>query len=265
MKLLLAATLFSSMTMAHENSCSMQLNDDLHMNAAEVQLQRGDTTLWRINTQGQLWVQGQAVAVDTTTQQHLQQYQAGLRSTAKDTLVLVGDAMDLAGTAIGRVFEQFGVDDADQNSRLNKALANMKQNIQQVVYQQGDEIHLHGSKMDSIDQGFDTELSAAIEESMADITGNVLMMVGKAMVSGEGTFEERMKTFEHNMDQFGEQLEVEMEAKAEVLETRGQQLCGQLQQLDVLESQIQAQVPAMASFDLISIDKNSDSNFTLEF
>jgi len=265
MKLLIAATLFSSMTMASEHNCSLQLKDDLVINQSQVELKRGDESLWRINNQGALWVKGQAVDTDRATSADLQQYQAGLRDGAKDTVALVADALEIANTAVTRVMEQFGVDASEQSSKINAALDKMRNNIDQVVYRDGDDITIHGSKMDRIGNGFDEEMSKAVEESMAEITGNVLMMVGKAMAGGEGTFEQRMQAFETKMDKFGEDLDAEMNAKGDALEARGQQICSKLQTLDSLEQQIQTQVPQMAKFDVISVNGDEDNVASLQF
>ncbi len=100
---------------------------------------------------------------------------------------------------------------------------------------------------------------------MSEVAGNVLIMVGKAMAGGEGTFEQRMQAFETKMDKFGEDLDAEMNAKGDALEARGQQVCSQLQTLDSLEQQIQAQVPQMANFDVISVDGDEDSVASLQF
>jgi hypothetical protein len=44
-----------------------------------------------------------------------------------------------------------------------------------------------------------------------------------------------------------------MNVRGDQLEARGQQICSSLQQLDGLEAQIQAKVPAMQQFDLIQV------------
>ena len=69
MKLLIAATLFSSMTMADDpqQNCSLQLQDDLLVQRGDVQLLRNDRQLWRISSQGELWVNDQVVNTDAQT------------------------------------------------------------------------------------------------------------------------------------------------------------------------------------------------------
>jgi hypothetical protein len=64
-----------------------------------------------------------------------------------------------------------------------------------------------------------------------------------------------MTAFGAKMDKFGDDLEVEMQQKSDGLEARGEQICTQLRELDVIEEQIQAQVPAMKVYDLIDTSK----------
>jgi hypothetical protein len=255
MKLLIAATLFSSIAMAHESNqnCSLELHDDLLVQRGDVQLLRNDTPLWRISDQGQLWVNNQVVDTDAQTAFMLKQYQSGLRDNAEQTVTLVADAVSLASEALNRVMVQFDVDNGEAQASIDRALNKMRTNLDQIMLRSDNSIRINGSKLAGIDNGFDEEMSKAIEESVAEISGNVLMLVGKAMSSGEGNFEQRMEAFGKKMDQFGEELEADMQVRGEQLEARGQQICSSLQQLDGLETQIQAKVPAMQQFDLIQV------------
>lgn len=266
MKLLIAATLFSSIAMAHESehNCSIELHDDLLVQRADVQLLRNDAPLWRISDQGQLWINNQAVDTDAQTAVLLQQYQAGLRTNAEDTVTLVADAVSMASEALTRVMAQFEVDNGEAQANIDRALNKMRTNLDQILLRSDNSIRINGSKLAGIDNGFDDEMSKAIEESVAEITGNALMLVGKAMSSGEGNFEQRMEAFGKKMDKFGEELEADMNARGDQLEARGQQICSSLQQLDSLEAQIQAKVPAMQKFDLIQVSdkKNEAANDT---
>lgn len=217
-----------------------------------MQLLRNDTALWRISDQGQLWVNNQAVDTDAQTATMLKQYQSGLRDNAEQTVTLVADAVSLASEALTRVMAQFEVDNGDAQANIDRALNKMRTNLDQLL-RSDNSIRINGSKLAGIDNGFDDEMSKAIEESVAEITGNALVMVGKAMSSGEGNFEQRMEAFGQKMDQFGKELEADMDVRGAQLESRGQQICSSLQHLDGLETQIQAKVPAMQQFDLIQV------------
>lgn len=252
MKLLIAATLFSSMASANEQACSLNFQDDLLVSSQQTQLLRANKPVWQINQQGDLYLQGKLINTDAQTRQQLQQYQAGLHQNAQQTVVLVADALDLASTAITRVFTEFDIDTGAAKAKIDSALDNMRRNTEQVVITQGDNIHIYGSKFSQVDAGFEDELSSAIDSSAQEIAGHVLMKVGQAMASNDGSLDMKMTELGEKMDKFGQELEAELAGKASQLESRGQQICRSMTALDTLEQQIQQKIPAMQAFDLIN-------------
>ena len=250
-----AASLSFSAFATESQNCALQFKDDLVINSGSVQLQRANQSLWQINNNGQLWLDGKAVNTDANTQQALQQYQHGLRSQAQETVLLVADALQMASDAISRVITQFGGDISDAQQGIDHSLAKLRGNLDQLVIKNGDEIRINGSKLHNADAEFSKEFEQAVESSMSEMTGSMLVMVGQAMSRGEGNFEQRMEQFGKEMEQFGTELEADMESRGADLEKRGNSICQNLQQLDKLEQQIQQQVPAMTAFDLIDTSK----------
>lgn len=250
-----AASLSFSAFASESQNCALQFKDDLVINPSSVQLQRANQPLWQINSDGQLWLDGKAVATDVNTQQALQQYQQGLRGQAQETVLLVADALQMASDAISRVVTQFGGDNSEAQHGIDRSLAKLRGNLDQLVIKNGDEIRINGSKLHNADAEFSKEFEQAVENSMSEMTGSMLMMVGQAMSRGEGNFEQRMEQFGKEMEQFGTELEADMESRSADLEKRGNSICQNLQQLDKLEHQIQGQVPAMTAFDLIDTSK----------
>lgn len=258
MKTLIATALLSSISLsvaASSNNCSLQFKDDLVIAPQSVQLERADKQLWRINADGQLWLDNQKVSTDAKTTAALQQYQSGLRQQSKETILLVGDALQLASDAVGKVVAGFGVDNSQLKSSVDQAIGTLKTKIDHLVISNGDEIRINGSHMNQADGRLEAEFEQAMEQSMAQLTGAVMMTMGQAMMQGEGTFEQRMEKFGRKMETFGNEIEVEMESRGDALEQRGQAICHNLRQLDILERQIQAKVPQMAAYDLIDITK----------
>lgn len=90
MKTLLIASSFVLASQANANtSCNFQLEHDLLINRHKVVPQTAQQDLWRIDSKGQLWLDGKKHATDGETQQLLQQYQAGVRQQANATAELV--------------------------------------------------------------------------------------------------------------------------------------------------------------------------------
>lgn len=262
MKTLIATALLSTLSLsaAANNNCSLQFKDDLVIAPTSVHLERGQQQLWRINADGQLWIDSKKVNTDRATTTSLQQYQSGLRQQSKETLLLVGDAMQLASDAVGKVVAGFGVDNSQLKNSVDQALSTLKNKVDHLVISKGDQIRINGSHINQADGQLSAEFEQAMQQSMAQLTGAVMMTMGQAMMQGEGTFEQRMATFGKKMETFGSAIETEMDAKSDGLEQRGKAICYNLQQLDVLERKIQAAVPAMVPYDLIDITKEGIKN-----
>ena len=168
---------------------------------------------------------------------------------------LFGEALQLAADAVDKVVAGFGVENSQLKSSVDQAISGLKTKIDHLVISNGDEIRINGSHINQADGKLAAEFEQAMEQSIAQLTGAVMMTMGQAMMQGEGSFEQRMEKFGRKMETFGNEIEVEMESRSDVLEQRGQAICKNLQQLDVLERQIQAAVPQMAAYDLIDTTK----------
>jgi len=254
MKLLFSTALLAVVTLpvlADNTQCSLQFKDDLVIAPTAVQMQRGNQTLWKINNSGQLWLENRQISTDAQTQQALVQYQAGLRQQSRATVVLVADALQLANDSASEVISGLGVNSQPLQASVNQAIAGLKTQIDQLVVAKGDEIHLYGSQISQPDGKLEREIELAVQQSMAQLSGAVMMSMGSAMMQGNGNFEQRMAEFGKKMANFGQQIEQQMQAKGKGLEQRGQAICQQLRQLDGLEQQIQQAVPAMQPYDLI--------------
>ena len=247
----LSALVFSNSAAAHSNqSCNIEFDKDLVINSSSVQLQDSGKTLWQISDEGQLTLHGKNVTVNNETRLLLRDYQAGIRNQTIETVALVEDALLMASDALTTVLGELTGKSLDEYPAMQQALTKISDAANHVVVQDGDNTYLYGSRLDSIDQAFGPEFEQAIEEAVSQSMGSIMMLVGKAMTSGEGNFEQRMEAFGAKMEKFGENLEAKMDIKAAALEQRGDALCAQVTDLDALETRIQQQIPAMQQYDL---------------
>ncbi len=269
MKTLLIATGFvltsiSTTAMAHDDrSCNISFDKDLAINSELVSMKHAGTELWRINNNGQLWLQGSTVRTDPDTQVLLRDYQAGIRAQTLETVALVEAALVLAADAVNSVLTELTGDSLDKHPALQTALDKITASTASIVERSGDNIYVYGSRFEHLGDAFGDEFSQAIEEAVLQSMGSIFSIIGKAMASGEGTFEQRMEAFGRRMERFGKDLEAHLEHKAQLLEQRGAAMCANLQQLDALETQIQQAIPQMQQYDLIEVGSNKNTAFYL--
>ena len=267
-KLLIAGgfvlTSLSTAVLAHDShSCNVKIDKDLAINTELVRMSDGGTELWRINKDGQLWLEGKVVSTDSATNRLLRDYQAGIRNQTLETVQLVEDALLMATEAVDSVLTELTGDSLVNHPALQTAMDNIKASTDSIVVRQGDTIEIYGSRFDSLDDAFGAEFEQAIEDAVTSSMGSILMLVGKAMASGEGNFEQRMEAFGQRMERFGEDLEARMETKSQALEQRGDAMCENLQQLDAIETAIQQAVPQMQQYDLIDVSNSSKTAYYL--
>lgn len=255
--LLLTAAVTISNPAVAEQSCQFQLEHDLLISPTQLVLQQQQQPLWRIDPQGRLWLANKEQTTDAESRALLQQYQAGIRQQANSTVELVTDAMLLASTAVGQVLTELTGKSLQDHPALQQVMAKIQLSTDNIIIRNGDTLELRGSQMSTLDQAFGPEFDAAIENLVEESMGNIMLQIGKAMVNGQGNFEQRMEAFGQRMEKFGEQLEQNMQQKASVLEQRGEAMCQQVEQLDQLESQIQQRLPVMQDFDLFNTQKTA--------
>lgn len=257
--LIIAATLLASTASAHEQQCDIHLDKDLQVSPNSVAIQNADGELWRINPQGQLWLENTRVTTNNETQQQLQQFQADIRQQTIQTLGLIEDALILASDAINTVVAELTEQPVTQSPALNKAVAKIKSYSESLVVKQQDNITVYGSRFNSLDDVFDQAFEQAIEHAVTESLGNMMLAVGKALTSSEGSFEQRMEAFAEKMEKFGTELENKIESRVSTLEQRGEALCDGLYNLDKLETQIQQAIPQMRQYDLLEVKQNNQA------
>lgn len=249
---------FSLSAMAHQDhSCNVEFENDLVISSSNVALQENGNTLWQISDDGQLTLNGKTVAVNNDTRKLLRDYQAGIRSQTNDTIALVEDALVMASEALTTVLAELTGKPLDEHPAMQQALEKISDAANQIVVRDGDNVYLYGSKLNNFDDAFGADFEQAIEEAVSQSVGSIMLLVGKAMTNGEGSFEQRMEAFGQRMEKFGEDLEAKMDIKAAALEQRGEAICSQVSQLDDLETRIQQQIPAMQQYDLFNSGDSS--------
>jgi len=262
MKTIVTSSLFFVSTLAlaqpHQDAqCSLQLEQDLKISPALVELADHGQSLWKIDRDGNLWLEGQSQRLTTEQRQLLQQYQAGLRDGAEQTAVLVADAMKLAMHAVSEVMTELTGNDISDYDELQSAFDKVELSSSQLIVRDGSNVEIRGSQLDQLDDAFGPEFEQAMESAIKDSMGSILVQLGTAMMFGDGDFEQRMEAFGERMDRMGDRIEQSVNVQASVLEQQGDELCGRLSTLTLVEQQLQQSLPVFKTYQLLG-DKHSD-------
>lgn len=251
MKTLIATglVLASTSVFAHDNSCDINLRGGVEITPQAITFYQHKKTLYTITAQNQLVIDHQTVALTAEQQTLVNQYQQKIRTVVPEIGKIAVEGVELAMNGVSIAFNKLLGDNNDVASDINTELADIKTKLEQKFASGGriylDEDGINGEELlgDDFDEVIEQKVEAAIKDSM----GSLLIAVGQQMLSSGGDMDE----FEAKMENFGDEIEQQIEAKANVLEHKADALCEQVVQIDALETQLQQQISQFPKQDLI--------------
>ncbi|MBY6017656.1 YggN family protein [Halomonas denitrificans] len=229
------------------DECELSLSYDIELERDSLEVSDAGESLYRIQGD-QLWVRGKSVDLDASQRTLVRDYHAEMERQLPKVLELVNDALMLVGSVLDTVFTElsdFGLDP----SQGTDVMARIQDKVDASMRTENGGIRLSANAMDDFSNELDQALESEIESVISASMGGMLMALGQAMSDGDA--EQRLEDFGTRMERMGERIETEMDAQANVLEQRANAMCGDWQQLDKLEQQMQRQIPELAEFDLV--------------
>lgn len=257
--LLLAAVTVSGSAFAHnDNHCSMDLHNGVTISPDQVKVFDDNKTLFQIQQNGALSVNGQPVALTVEQQQISAQYAEGLRKVVPDAVDVALEAIDVASTGVNTALTALFGENSDIENKVNGIIDKARDKIDQSMDRNGQQYTIAPHSFDDLENTFGKEFEEEIEEVAMSSMGSVFSLLSDAMSSGTGTFEQRMEAFGKKMEAMSEDLEQTLQAQSEVLKDKAESLCYQLKDIDKLETELQQSVPQFAAYDLLDMDEEAE-------
>ncbi|MCC5854533.1 MAG: DUF2884 family protein [Idiomarina sp.] len=249
---LVGMSLISGVNVSTSHQCQVSFDYDLHASNDYVAVSHDGQERWRITDNGQLFLAGQPVRVSATQQDLLHQYKMGNERQAGGIVMIMEDASELVSYALTTTFsELFG-----GRSRVVRRVESLNETLQDefrsiASYESGI-YSIRGSEIDAFGDRLSSTLDSEIEEIITESMGSMFMMIGRALLTGSGSFENRMNQFEQRMETWAESFEQEIELRAERIEQRAEFMCQDFAALAEIEHELIAWQPAFADYALFS-------------
>ncbi len=232
------------------DSCNIQFDRDLTVTSSYLRVFEGDETLYKISKDGELWVKGKSVELNEQQRTVGREYIDSMHKAVPELTSLVSEALSVTGESLNLAFSSAFGEDSGIGEQLEASLNDAKETFEQAVASTDDGYTITREGMDGFEGAIGEELEESIEAVVTESMGSVFIALGKAMMFGDGGFEERMEAFGTRMEAMGEKIEADMELMTADLETRSEALCQEFAKADELENQLQADIPALASLGL---------------
>ena len=229
---------------AHSKSCDIDSDYDLTLrpNALELSAEAPSSRLLKISD-GRLWIDGSEIELSDADRQRMRDIERHSRRIAGQAKDIAIEAVGLAGEAITRVGAALGGKDGD-------ALANKVKALQSEIRQRIEREYREG---EFSDKRFEQEVENLVTEFVPAIAGEIASLAVSAALSGDEAaaerFEQRMKTFEQD-------IEREMKSRSEALERKAEALCPDLLAIEALDQALEVRLADGSPLNLLRVERN---------
>ena len=247
---LLGCTLTSASTFAGQE-CDIDLDANFALKNNHITFSNDSHELYQITADNQLIIKNETLDLNSEQAESVAQFADSVRHVVPQVQTIAGEGGNIAIEGVNLAFDGLLGEGNDVSAELSQELVVIRDALEAKF--DSDEGVYFGKNMDmgedllgeDFEQRFEQTLERAIENSM----GSLLMAVGREMISSGGD----METFEARMEDFGKDIETQVEARAETLELAALELCQSMVDIDALETQMQETVPALSNIDVLQI------------
>ncbi|WP_340679469.1 DUF2884 family protein [Paraglaciecola sp.] len=256
--LLLASLLLININHALADQCQIDFEGSLQLENRILSITTLEHNKVVIQENNQLYVNGKQIVLSAEQQNLVSAYYTGIYAAAPQAARIASDAVQLASLTIHEVLTELLGHDSDAVDGLTLKLDELGTHIHSNFYAQNGEIQLNSEDFDNgnfLGNEWEEEFEAAIEEVVSNSIGRLMISIGTQLLFGDGD----MDGFEAKMENFGQNIEQNVEYQASSLEARANALCLGLAQVDALESQLQNTIPELANFNILQVKAHYDA------
>ncbi|MCB1609919.1 MAG: DUF2884 family protein [Xanthomonadales bacterium] len=228
---------------AHSDHCNVDSDYDFKITDDALVFERDSGNPERVEFRhGELIIDGQRQNLSTADRDRVARFERDAREIVPEAKAIALDAVDLAAVALEQVATAFASgDDRDRIiARGNDLRVRLRDRIESA------------NSSDSFDEEeFEEAIEEIVETAVPELVGGVAAMAMKAAFSGD---EDMVTQIEARAEELERTIEREVEARADLIETRADALCERVRQLDQIESQFEFAMADGRSLDLLDTD-----------
>ena len=252
------ALLASGPTLAH--GINLHIDDDEQCNAdLNYQLRIGPDSMAAFQENGakepvfafvapdQFVVNGKTIPLNAEQQALMQRYRADLHVAGRELTTLSLNAVEVALQGVNIALATLAGQDHPDTLEIEEMSAEIHSRAQEQFSGKNDVYTLGEPVIDDfIDETVEQSLEPRIEALAMKSAGNIAWHAMKAVFTGGQSIEDRA-------EEVADKVEAQMEYKAGKLEQSAQNLCQQLKVIDNTEREVQASIPELAPYDVVTI------------
>lgn len=255
-KTLIAVTILSvflSKAVFAHDSCDVELETGLTINESTLEFFDSDNkrdVLYAIDNDHNLTVRGEKVSLNDEQQALVEQYTTGVRAMVPQVRSIAIEGVDLAIEGVNLAFNELLGEGNDVGADLTQELSSLREEVStRFTVEHGFTIGENGLDNDELlGEEFEQRIESAVEKAVMGSMGSLLVALGQEMMFSGGDTD----AFETRMERFGENIEHEMELRAEKIEQKADSLCLAAVEIDLIEEELKASIEPLANINVIT-------------
>jgi hypothetical protein len=251
MKTLLATALLCTTTSLYaHDACDVELDGGINIDSQQIEFKRDQQTRYKIINDRILMVNGAEINLDSNQQSLVFEYASSIRNVVPEVQNIALDGIDLAIDGVNMAFNELLGDGNDVSRELTDALTHVRVELE-THFDTDKGFYFDDNGFDGGDflgEDFEQRIESMVENAVKNSMGSLLVAVGQELLFSGGN----MDTFETRMQDFGHKIEFEMESRAEKIEQGADKICLSIVNIDKLEEQLKAQIPALSDINVLT-------------
>ncbi len=222
-----------------DTSCKANINGDLSFANNQLLVKSTSKEDIVIMPDGLVLVDGKPISLNRQQTGLAKRYFEDVEASIPMVVDVTVEALKITNIALNEVFTGLLGEDSALPGKIKSRLDDLADAIEDHVYQDPDSLTFNTAYLEE-DLGFDDNLDAEIEsiqnELVAEAMGEMFILLGKAMLTGDSDF----SNFEQRMNKMGEEIEQRVESASVQIEEAAEKLCDKIHSLDETENQLQS-------------------------
>lgn len=250
--LLSTTTVFAHETNFSSDSCDIDLNAGLRINKDLIEFTKNNKSLYKIINNDTLIVNGETVELNDYQQSLVTEYSSSIRAVLPEVKEIAFDAIDIAAEGVNLAFNELLGEDNEIGEELTTHLYGIRDEVDERFNSEKEFYIDENGELDDdfFGEEFEQRIESVVEDTIQNSLGSLLIAVGQEMLFAGGD----MDAFEARMENFGEQIERDIEYRAEKLEKRGEELCSAVYKIDGIETQLSQSINELSDFNVLTAD-----------
>ncbi len=245
-------------TSFNNNSCNVELSGGIKINKDFIEISKNEEPLYKITNNETLTIDGTEISLSASQRSLISEYSTSIRAVLPEVKEIATDAIALATDGVNLAFNELLGEGNDVGAEITAHLAEIRTEIDNKFVENKefyiDENGFSGEEF--FGEDFEQRMESAIEETIKNSMGSLMIAVGQEMLFSGGD----MDAFGTRMEDFGQKIEHEIETRAEQLETRAESLCHSAIAIDALENQLQLNIVELESFDILTANNEQSKD-----